>query len=482
MSKFEYPKLSRTELMTILAESQIMAVIDSDLKNPTRDFVADLYTRLLINLDLLPEEDEGQMEFGALEKLENPEHHMVSTRVVNLYVRVKQVLIVLACPWKFSMRDILRPQGDRTELFLSVLLNFLLHRDTKMNFLRPIWEELTQLEEKRCELEAKISQLNEEIADLKVARESELPVVEELDAKVKELRQKIAGLNSHQVSLKASYKKLKDKAAAMDVENQNAEFDLIRSAQENANLRSKIVQSPEKLQRALEEKKSVREEAKNAERSAMQTFQERTSVLDLYTKVHKKLSKHYAQMQAIQEQVDSAKSIERELKSLKTKQREDVVVDRSLDAKLVELQGKGRFAGIFFIFLFNLRDPSLELMTIFPSSPAQSLNNLRKVLEKESDLECEAAAKEYNSVASEMESRRRDLETRQRRVDAVLAEVDAIHSETNSVKESASAKVQELVHRCEIVVKEFRQYKDSVAILLQKFEEEKHLLQGVTVR
>ncbi|KAJ4822327.1 hypothetical protein Tsubulata_013466 [Turnera subulata] len=88
-----------------------------------------------------------------------------------------------------------------------------------------------------------------------------LPVVEELDAKLKELRHKIAGLNSHQVSLKASYKKLKDRAAAMDVEN--AEFDLIRSAQENANLRSKIVQSPEKLQRALGEKKSVGEEAKN---------------------------------------------------------------------------------------------------------------------------------------------------------------------------------------------------------------------------
>ncbi|KAJ6683531.1 hypothetical protein OIU85_007241, partial [Salix viminalis] len=64
-----------------------------------------------------------------------------------------------------------------------------------------------------------------------------------------------------------------------------AEFQLVQSVQENANLRSKIVQSPDKLQRALEEKKSVREDARSAERLAMQSFQAKTDVLEVYTKV-----------------------------------------------------------------------------------------------------------------------------------------------------------------------------------------------------
>lgn len=55
MSKFEYPRLSRLDIITILAESQIAAVTENDLKNPNPDFISDLYTRLLVYLDLLHE-------------------------------------------------------------------------------------------------------------------------------------------------------------------------------------------------------------------------------------------------------------------------------------------------------------------------------------------------------------------------------------------------------------------------------------------
>ena len=39
------------------------------------------------------------------------------------------------------------------------------------------------------------------------------------------------------------------------------------------------------IKRALEEKKSDRNEVKNAERSAMQSFQEKSAILEVYTKV-----------------------------------------------------------------------------------------------------------------------------------------------------------------------------------------------------
>ncbi|MBA0789083.1 hypothetical protein Gotri_025434, partial [Gossypium trilobum] len=55
--------------------------------------------------------------------------------------------------------------------------------------------------------------------------------------------------------------------------------------------------------RALEEKKLARDEAKNAERSAIQSFQEKTATVEVYSKALKKMSKHFALMQAIHEQV-----------------------------------------------------------------------------------------------------------------------------------------------------------------------------------
>ena len=53
--------------------------------------------------------------------------------------------------------------------------------------------------------------MNAEIAEYNEARERELPLVQEADAKVKELRQTIQDLNKHQVSQRTSIKKLKEK-------------------------------------------------------------------------------------------------------------------------------------------------------------------------------------------------------------------------------------------------------------------------------
>ncbi|KAM2274940.1 hypothetical protein ACFX1S_044684 [Malus domestica] len=190
-------------------------------------------------------------------------------------------------------------------------------------------------------------------------------------------------------------------------------------------------------QRALEEKKSVREEAKNAERSAKLSFEEKTAVDEVYTKVSKKLSKHLAQMQAIQEQVNSAKSVDRDVKAVKAKLSDDGVVSKSLQAKLVEREGK-----------------------------VEQLNELKKQLERERDLKFEEASKDLNNVELEVESRRRDLEARQKAVEAAVEEVDSITSKTASIKESGAADQKELARKCEEIMKEFHQYQNSIRVLL----------------
>ncbi|WCJ18304.1 hypothetical protein M5689_000666 [Euphorbia peplus] len=438
MSKFDYPRMSRVEIATILLETQIASINENDLKNPNNDFISNLYTRLLIRLDLLNEEDLGQVEFSALEQLENPDHHVDSARIMSLFVKVRELLHLVDCPFQFTLKDLLMPQGDRTELFLSAILNLCLHKDTKMNAFVPILDELTLLAEQQKEWEDKISQLNAKLEEYNVARENELPLVQEVDAKVRELQQTIAGLNKHQMSLSTSLKKLKDTSKAMDGDISKAEFDLVQSVQENANLRSKVVQSPDKLQRALEERKSVCEEAKNANRLAMQHFQEKTSLLEVYSKTSTKMSKHLSQMQTIHEQVNSAKSIEKDFKALKIKLSDDKVLDKSLDAKLVDRQAK-----------------------------AQHLDEQRKAVERERDLKCADGAKEYNDIKLEVESRRQDLEIRQRKVEAVISEADSITSKTNVVRETGAAKVQQIVQKCGEVSEQFKEYKNKMGQLLE---------------
>lgn len=59
-------------------------------------------------------------------------------------------------------------------------------------------------------------QLNTEITGFNEAREREVPLIQEIDAKVKELRQTIGNLNNQQASLRVTLRRLKDKAGEVD--------------------------------------------------------------------------------------------------------------------------------------------------------------------------------------------------------------------------------------------------------------------------
>ncbi|XP_073272044.1 kinetochore protein NUF2 homolog isoform X3 [Primulina huaijiensis] len=382
MSKFEYPRLPRHEIIAVLAENQIAAVSEADLLHPDPDFICNVYTHILVHVDALLE-DYGQMEFGALEQLENPDTHVHSIQLMNLYNKIRELVTAINCPKSFTPKDLIKPEPDRTEHFLSALLNFYLHRETKINLLNPLGSDFNLFEERKLAAEARISQLNAEISECEESRQKELPLVQEVNSKVNELRQNVSSLNTHQRSLKASTKKLKDKAKESDEKISNAEFALVQCVQENANLRSKIVQSPDKLQ------------------------------------------------------VNSGKTVEKDVKVLKSKLGDDGVLNKSLEAKLVELQAR----------------------------VDQSKENKRQ-LEKERALNHEEVGKELSNVKLEVESNRRDLESRQRQVELMVAEADAIVSKISSVKEDDGAKMQELSKKYDEILTEFYRYSKLISNLL----------------
>ncbi|CAI9287154.1 unnamed protein product [Lactuca saligna] len=441
MSKFDYPKLPRKEIIGVLAESRIVNVSEAELINPRPDVVNNIYTQILVHLGCL-QEDCGLVEFADLEQLENPDLHVDSVRMMNLFNKIRGVISALDCPKNFTLKDLIKPEGDRTEFFIGTILNFCLHRDTRMELIKPVVEDVTNLDEQQQAIENRISQLNAELLEFNESREKEMPLIQEVDIKIKELRQTISSLNNQQMSLKATFRKKKDAVKEMDEKISSAEFALVQSAQENASLRSKIVQSPDKLQRALEEKKGVQIEAKNAEREAMQSFHEKSAILEVYAKASKKMSKHLKQMQALQEQVNSAKQVEKDVKVLKVKNSDDGVLDKSLEAKLFEQQGR-----------------------------ADQLEELLQQLEKEKDLKCEEASKELNNVRSQVEYNRHGLEQRQKNIEALVAEAGAIKEKIKVENDSATAKQQILFSKCEEITKEFLEYTNSTGQLLSKIGE-----------
>ncbi|PIA47381.1 hypothetical protein AQUCO_01400211v1 [Aquilegia coerulea] len=439
-STYSCPLLPRREIVSFLSESEFANIREEHLLNPSPDLMCSIYTNMLIYLDAL-QDDHGQADFDALGQLENPDHHVGSVRVMNLCHKIGELLEAAQCIIKFTLKDLLKPDTQRTGIFLSTLINFCIFRDTKLNLVEQFVNQVNVHELKHPELEARIAQLNNEILEAEEASKKDEPFVLELQTKLKELRQTIQSLNNHQVALKTSFRALKEKANEIDAKISTADYTLAQSAQENAKLRSKIVQSPEKLQGLLEEKKSILEEVKNSEKSAMESFQEKTTTLEVYSKACKKMNKHLAQMQAIQEQVNSSKTVDKEVKVLKSKLNDDSVLCKSLEAKLVELQGR-----------------------------VKQIEESCKVFEKERDLKHKEATNELNRVKLELESKRRNRAFRLKKVEAMQAKVDKIDSEINSVIESGSSTKQELQRRCEEIVNEFDNYSKTIGAYMESIE------------
>ncbi|XP_026447843.1 kinetochore protein NUF2 homolog [Papaver somniferum] len=435
-STFSFPVLPRKDIVAILFESQIANIKEEHLVNPTSDVVVSIYTNLLIYLDPL-QDDHRQADFNALGQLENPDLHADSVRLVNLCRKINEVMASVSCPTDFLLRDLAKPDTHRNGLFLSAILNFCLHRETKLVLLQPFVDQVNIHEEQRNELESRISELHMEMSNLNEANEREQPFIAEVDGKVKELRQTIQELNNHQMLVKTSLLAVKGRATEIDEKISSAEFTLIQSAQENAKLLSRIVQSPDKLQGTLEEKKAIRDDVKNSERSAMQSFQEKSCTLDVYSKALKKMSKQLAQMHGTKEQADAAKTVEKDVKVLKAKQNDEGLLGMSLEAKSVERQGK-----------------------------VEQLEELKKAYEKEKNMKHEEVTKNLDSLKLELESKTHDFAARKAKVEALVVEGDGINKRKNLEIESGAATKHQLYKKCEEIVNEFHSYSQSIGSYL----------------
>lgn len=67
--------------------------------------------------------------------------------------------------------------------------------------------------------------------------------------------------------------------------------------------------------------------------------------------------------------------------------------------------------------IFKLKALSLSHFTV------DHWNELKRQLDRERDIKCEEATREFNNVKLDVESRRCDLEAMQKNVEAVVAEV-----------------------------------------------------------
>ncbi|RWW57021.1 hypothetical protein BHE74_00036229 [Ensete ventricosum] len=191
MSTFSFPERPAAEIIGALAQAGIAALKPEDLANPSADLVCTLYSNFLAFADPLGEESDIQIAFGALELLDNPDHHVDAIRTFNLYRKIKGMLASIRFG-SFNLRDLIKPDTKRTLQILSTIVNFIYYRRESYRMNR------------------------EKYPAFGFARQMEVQAVQQLDAEVKDLRQTIQNYNKQQMSLKTMAKALKEKTDAIN--------------------------------------------------------------------------------------------------------------------------------------------------------------------------------------------------------------------------------------------------------------------------
>ncbi|CAN8255182.1 unnamed protein product [Cochlearia groenlandica] len=305
-------------------------------------------------------------------------------------------------------------------LFTNILIYLdVIKEDSKVELIKPKAEELRLLVEENKKCDEKLAKVNAEIAKYEEARERELPLVEELEENIEQLKHTISELNNQLLSLRTNFLEMKEKNILMDYKISKADAELEQAKKENKNLRSQILQSPQKLEVVLEEKKLMLAEAKKAERSAMESYHKETALFEVHQKVKE------------------LEAMNNEIKALKDKISEDEAEYSKLQAKLAKLE---------------------------------ELQETLKQLEEAKEAVLLDWTKKLNELKVQVQAKRRGLEARKSVVASVLAKVNANNAKAKEVKQKGESQAKQLADEYEKILKQFREYVASFDELIKGYD------------
>lgn len=442
-SSFSFPLMNPADIAEALHSYCIApspGLRAEHIVTPQPGLVAEVLALFLANFVGDDEPDE-QLEFQALQAIDNPEHHMRAIALSRLYRRANAFLHSILFR-DLTLRDLLRADGRRVVYILSAIINFLHYRQDKLSFLEPIVQEYSPLQERHTELRAKIAELRNAKEDHLLKEQMEAPVVQQLEKEVNALKQRLREYNKEQLSLRVATKAIDEKKQELLGKMNQADFELVKVMQEKERLSAKIVHSPEKLLRTLEEKKAVRDELRNSEKVAMQKVQEKTNTLETYTKVSEKLVKHLSKISAVHEKGTVAKASEKDVKAHKEKIGDQNLEIKALCNKAAEWQLK---------VLEN--------------------EGILNAKEKERDQRVAENNLKMNTLKSEVESEHKCLAEKEIKIKEKLEKVAELCSQADSVAEAGNKKIQEICGKYNQVCEAANMYMDGIDRSFEEIDE-----------
>ncbi|RKP36266.1 Nuf2 family-domain-containing protein [Dimargaris cristalligena] len=257
-----FPALPDSEIVQCMGDLQI-PFSEEDLSKPTPQRMQVVYEAFA---DILMGVTSDQFESPAADLgdiLEHPEIHTDSALLMNFYHHIC-ILMREVGGGDFSLRDILKPSPGRVKHILSAIINFCKFREERMFVFEKYVNQSEEYSKQLSTLQQEREDLQEQINNAKYRRTQGEPQIKKIKEKIESLVQEIKqcihvqdALVSEVNGKRAELRELGE----IDNRNQNEENELRNRIND---LKSKIVQDPEKAKEELQEMNNMVYQSKSA--------------------------------------------------------------------------------------------------------------------------------------------------------------------------------------------------------------------------
>lgn len=331
--KYGFPILKPSEIVSVCHDQMEIKMEVADLIKPTQKFAIRVYSELCKFLMGITDAELSQPKFHGLEALgPNLQLYDDSLARLHLFRAVQKLMEACACD-NFTLNDLLLPDPDGMQHFLSALINFTKFREGQLEEYEANHEQVGNLQERKEELMHTNAVSEEEIMQLKSQLKAEKPQLDQIRKELKINLSELKEMEKTGTALKDVIQQKKDAVLDLKPKIDQVRMDIQNLKDDNKTQRAQIVKAdaPQRLRMEIKDlrgcinkenneirdQKTAHTQIMNKERERVNDIKELTKCIETMRTLDIELKKGKREVKALKEQQNKITLLKAEMKEIK---------------------------------------------------------------------------------------------------------------------------------------------------------------------
>lgn len=227
-----------------------MTVSEHSLRNPTPEFVTNVYAACLQQVTSLNEHSYQPAVQRALQQLDNPDMypsalaHSVLLHHLQRFARAAKIA-------DFNAKDLAAPEPERTRAHFSAFINLVKFSEQRAEFIKGLRSKSATINRERIDVTRRLSETQAEVAAIRSKLAEDEPRCETLRQENEALTVYLIKCRDTQLALLQAVKDMKQQHTGLRQRREQLQTTIDELGDLISRTRSRIVQSPDRLKRKI---------------------------------------------------------------------------------------------------------------------------------------------------------------------------------------------------------------------------------------